>query len=75
MSRSSTMSPTLESPASTEIAARAHEIWLAEGCPEGRDVEHWLKAEAQIKTENEFSSRQTQRRERETRLGSVKTAL
>jgi hypothetical protein len=31
-----------------EVAARAHAIWLAEGCPEGREKEHWQKAEEQL---------------------------
>ncbi|MTJ79831.1 MAG: DUF2934 domain-containing protein [Telmatospirillum sp.] len=30
------------------IRSRAFEIWQAEGCPEGRDVEHWLKAEEEV---------------------------
>lgn len=30
------------------IAHRAWEIWLSEGCPEGRDVEHWLRAESEL---------------------------
>jgi Protein of unknown function (DUF2934) len=31
-----------------EIAKRAYEIWQAEGCPQGRDVDHWLQAEAEL---------------------------
>lgn len=30
------------------IARRAHEIWLAEGSPDGKDRDHWLRAEAEI---------------------------
>lgn len=30
------------------IAARAWEIWQREGCPEGRDREHWLQAEKEL---------------------------
>jgi hypothetical protein len=29
------------------IAERAHRHWEVEGQPEGRDVEHWLRAEAE----------------------------
>ncbi|MDM9644819.1 response regulator [Rhizobium sp. S163] len=29
------------------ISVRAHEIWLSEGCPTGRDKEHWLQAVAE----------------------------
>jgi len=27
------------------IEKRAHEIWLAAGCPHGDDLSHWLQAE------------------------------
>jgi hypothetical protein len=40
-----TSSPTDE-PTSEEIAAAAHAIWEQEGRPDGRELEHWLKAEA-----------------------------
>jgi hypothetical protein len=30
------------------IRERAHEIWIERGCPEGRDVEHWLMAEREL---------------------------
>jgi hypothetical protein len=33
-----------------EVAATAYSIWQAEGCPYGRDKEHWLKALAQLRT-------------------------
>jgi hypothetical protein len=29
-----------------EIRLIAHSIWEEEGCPDGRDCEHWLRAEA-----------------------------
>lgn len=32
-----------------EIASLAYKQYLQEGCPEGRALEHWLKAEAQLK--------------------------
>jgi Protein of unknown function (DUF2934) len=28
-----------------EIKALAHEIWVHQGCPEGRSLEHWREAE------------------------------
>ncbi len=31
-----------------EIAWMAYLYWKADGCPEGRAVEHWLRAEADI---------------------------
>jgi hypothetical protein len=30
------------------IAHRAWEIWQREGCPEGRALEHWLRAEREL---------------------------
>lgn len=32
------------------IRERAHAIWIEEGCPEGRDQEHWLRAEQEVGT-------------------------
>lgn len=29
-----------------EIAQKAYEIWMAKGCPQGRDEENWREAEA-----------------------------
>ncbi|MBN9072096.1 MAG: DUF2934 domain-containing protein [Rhizobiales bacterium] len=34
------------------IELRAYEIWVHEGCPEGHDVEHWLRAETEIAGES-----------------------
>jgi hypothetical protein len=31
-----------------DISARAHEIWEAEGRPEGRDREHWFRAKEEV---------------------------
>lgn len=33
------------------IRDRAYAIWLDEGCPEGRDAEHWFQAERAILAE------------------------
>ena len=35
-------------PTQEAISQRAHEIFVQRGCPEGRDMEHWLEAEAQL---------------------------
>jgi len=32
-----------------QISQRAYEIFVERGCPEGRDMEHWLEAETQLK--------------------------
>ena len=37
-------------PNSDMITQRAREIWKAAGCPEGHDMEHWLQAEAELRT-------------------------
>jgi hypothetical protein len=36
-------------PTREEITAVAHSIWEREGRPEGRDVQHWLEAESQLR--------------------------
>jgi hypothetical protein len=33
----------------TEIASRAYELFLAEGGTHGRDIEHWLQAERELR--------------------------
>ena len=33
---------------STEIAKRAYTLWELEGRPTGKDLEHWLRAEAEF---------------------------
>lgn len=35
-------------PTDEEIALSAYRIWLQQGCPHGRDKEHWLKAREQL---------------------------
>ena len=42
--------PTHARPAPTreEIARRAYELWQRNGCPQGRDVEHWCQAEREL---------------------------
>jgi len=32
----------------TEIAGRAYELFLADGCCHGHDVDHWLRAEREL---------------------------
>ncbi|MBV9290714.1 MAG: DUF2934 domain-containing protein [Hyphomicrobiales bacterium] len=33
------------------VRERAYAIWIEEGQPEGRDVEHWMKARVEIERE------------------------
>lgn len=35
------------------VRERAYEIWQKAGCPEGKAVEHWLQAEAEITAEEQ----------------------
>ncbi len=39
----------MSEPTREDIAAAAHATWEQEGRPEGRDVEHWLKAETELR--------------------------
>jgi hypothetical protein len=34
------------------IRQRAYELWQADGCPEGQDVDYWLRAEAELAAED-----------------------
>jgi hypothetical protein len=34
-----------------QIARRAHDIWVKNGCKHGQDEQNWLEAERQLKTE------------------------
>ena len=42
-------SPAASEPTCDEIASLAHAIWEQEGRPEGREVDHWLSAERQLR--------------------------
>ncbi len=33
----------------SKIRLRAYEIWQHEGCPQGRDRIHWVRAEAEFR--------------------------
>lgn len=39
-------------PVHIKIEARAYEIWVHEGCQDGHDLDHWLRAEAEIASES-----------------------
>ena len=38
-------------PSHEQIAARAYELWQAQGKPEGDDLANWYEAERQLRTE------------------------
>ncbi len=36
-------------PTQEEIGTRAYEIYVSEGCPTGNDLDHWLRAEKELR--------------------------
>jgi len=46
----------LEEPNREEIAAAAYSIWEQEGRPEGRDLEHWLRAKTQVQIKHDLTA-------------------
>ncbi|MBI5687622.1 MAG: DUF2934 domain-containing protein [Verrucomicrobia bacterium] len=61
-----------ENPSVGEIAALAYYIWELEGRPHGRDFEHWVKAEAQLKAAGQQASPDsTQQNTTLMRAGSI----
>ena len=38
-------------PTEDEVRERAHAIWLADGMPEGREVDHWMRARRELERE------------------------
>lgn len=53
----------LAMPTHDEVAAFAHLIWEKEGKPEGRHLQHWHEAEAQLKADYAHEIRRKQHRE------------
>ncbi len=41
--------PTAAAVPSEKIAARAYEIWQQSGCPDGKQEEHWYRAERELR--------------------------
>jgi hypothetical protein len=37
-------------PAASAIAQLAYELWQQNGCPHGRDQEHWFQAERELRS-------------------------
>ena len=44
-----------------EIAQLAHMNWLADGCPDGCDLNYWLEAESQLKATKHLLLVETQK--------------
>lgn len=42
------------------IRERAYYIWEQAGCPEGKSVEHWRKAEAEIVAEEQAAEQESE---------------
>ena len=43
-------------PTHEQIAARAYEIFIERGRPQGRDLDHWLEAEAHLRASVQATS-------------------
>lgn len=35
------------------VKERAYHIWVREGCPHGRDFEHWVQAQVELEAEHQ----------------------
>lgn len=57
-------------PKETKIRERCYLLWEGEGRPEGRALDHWLRAEAELRAEEATEIRQDPRRR--ARTGNVK---
>jgi hypothetical protein len=44
----------LEQNLDERVRRRAYEIWLEEGQPEGRDLDHWSRAEQELTTASDL---------------------
>jgi hypothetical protein len=42
-----------------QIRERAHRIWMEEGCPHGRELEHWEQARQELEQEPGDGSRES----------------
>jgi hypothetical protein len=40
-----------KTPSHEAVSERAREIWIAAGRPEGQDLQHWLQAENQLRSQ------------------------
>lgn len=53
--------PNHPEPSDEEIALAAYRLWLKEGCPHGRDREHWLRARKHLITKDPENVAETPR--------------
>lgn len=49
MTPNSNSNSVVREPTTDEIALRAHQIWMEQGCPNGHDVDNWLEAQSQLR--------------------------
>jgi hypothetical protein len=40
-----------------KIRVRAHQIWVEEDCPDGRDIQHWERASGEIDADRQVEMR------------------
>jgi hypothetical protein len=43
-----TVASATPAPSEDLVATRAYQLWLAEGCPDGRALEHWVQAQHEL---------------------------
>jgi hypothetical protein len=43
-------------PTNHEIATYAYQLWEADGCPNGRDMDHWLQAKAHLIADRQYEA-------------------
>jgi len=41
------------------VRQRAYDIWIADGCPAGKEVEHWKRAERELFAETNVAAPET----------------
>jgi hypothetical protein len=58
----------------TSVEKRAYEIWEQEGCPHGLDLDHWLRAEAELSSAPAKPGASRVREKKKASLGAEKPA-
>ena len=53
------------------IRQRAYELWYGQGCPHGRDQEHWEQAMREVEEAEERAKRKAQDTEETVALGAL----
>lgn len=65
----------LSAVSASAVEARAYEIWLEEGMPEGRAMDHWLQAEREVSSERSKLSNTVSRSPRVTKTRAAEDSV